>query len=281
MALSNLQQRLLTAAVAVPLLILIFWAGGLWFLALVLFVTFVGMSEFYHLVAAKGLKPQRLIGTLAALGLALNAFYGNQDYTALILTAAVLVCLAFQLFRDDLSTALTGSATTLMGVLYVGWLLSHFVLLRNWLDPSSAGNDFGFFLVILVIATTFLADAGAYFTGRALGRHKLWPRISPSKTWEGAVGGVLVGSLGLLATILVFDKWIFPTHFPRYHALILGPLLVVVSIFGDLAESMLKRDAGVKDSGTIVPGHGGILDRLDSILFVVPTAYYYLLAFVY
>lgn len=280
MALTNLQQRLLTAAVALPLLILIFWAGGLWFLALVLFVILVGMSEFYHLVEAKGLLPQRLIGTLAALGLGLNAFYGSPNYAALILTAAVLACLAFQLFRLDLTTAITGSATTMMGVLYVGWLLSHFVLLRNWTDPSGE-RDFGFFLVILVIATTFLADAGAYFAGRSLGKHKLWPRISPSKTWEGAVGGVIVGSLGLLATILVFDKWIFPTHFPRYHALILGPLLVVVSIFGDLAESMLKRDAGVKDSGAIVPGHGGILDRLDSILFVVPTAYYYLLAFVY
>jgi phosphatidate cytidylyltransferase len=280
MALSNLQQRLLTAAVAIPLLILIFWAGGLWFLALVLFVIFVGMSEFYHLAEAKGLKPQRVIGTIAALGLGLNAFYGNPNFAALILTAAVLVCLAFQLFRLDLSTAVTGAATTLMGVLYVGWLLSHLVLLRNWPEPFGQ-HDLGFFLVILVIATTFLADAGAYFTGRSLGRHKLWPRISPSKTWEGAVGGVVVGSLGLLATKLVFDRWIFPTHFPWYHALILGPLLVVVSIFGDLAESMLKRDAGIKDSGKIVPGHGGILDRLDSILFVVPTAYYYLLEFVY
>jgi phosphatidate cytidylyltransferase len=279
MALSNLQQRLLTAAVAVPLLILLFWAGGLWFLALVLFVILVGMSEFYHLVEAKGLRPQRVIGTVAALGLGLNAFYGNPNYAALILTAAVLACLAFQLFRLDLATAITGSATTIMGVIYVGWLLSHFVLLRNWPDPSG-GHDFGFFLVILVIATTFLADAGAYFAGSALGKHKLWPRISPSKTWEGAVGGVVVGSLGLLATKLVFDRWIFPTGFPWYHALILGPLLVVVSIFGDLAESMLKRDAGIKDSGTIVPGHGGILDRLDSILFVVPTAYYYLLVFV-
>ena len=280
MALSNLQQRLLTAAVAVPLLILIFWAGGLWFLALVLFVIFVGMSEFYHLIQAKGLQPQWVIGILAALGLGLNAFYGHPSSAALILTATMLACLAFQLFRLDLTTAITGSATTILGVIYVGWLLSHFVLLRNWRDPVGQ-HDFGFFLVILVIATTFLADAGAYFTGRSLGRHKLWPRISPSKTWEGAAGGVVVGSLGLLATKLVFDRWIFPTFFPWYHALILGPLLVVVSIFGDLAESMLKRDAGIKDSGTIVPGHGGILDRLDSILFVVPTAYYYLLAFVY
>jgi len=280
MALSNLQQRLLTAGVAVPLLILIFWAGGRWFLALVLFVILVGMSEFYGLVQAKGLLPQPVLGTIAALGLGLNAYYGNPSYALLILTATVLACLALQITRLDLSTAITGSASTILGVIYVGWLLSHFVLLRNWKMPGS-GHDLGFFLVILVIATTFLADAGAYFAGRSLGKHKLIPRISPGKTWEGVAGGIIVGSLGLLAAKLVFDQWIFPTRFPWYHALILGPILVAVSILGDLAESMLKRDAGIKDSGTIVPGHGGILDRLDSVLFTVPTAYYYLFAFVY
>ena len=280
MALSNLQQRLLTAAVVVPILVLLFWLGGLPFLALVLVVIYLGMSEFYRLIQAKGLSPQRWLGTIAGLGLGLIAFYGNPSLAALVLTAFILACLALQLTRLDLSSAITGSAATLMGVVYVGWLLSHFILMRNWPAPEP-GVDLGFFLVILTIATTFLADAGAYFTGRSLGRHKMIPRISPGKTWEGAAGGVVVGSAGLLATKLVFDAWIFPTHFPWFHALILGPLLVVVSICGDLAESMLKRDAGVKDSGTIIPGHGGILDRLDSVLFTVPTAYYYLLIFVY
>jgi len=280
MALSNLQQRLLTAAIVVPILVLLFWLGGLWFLALVLVVIFLGMSEFYRMIEAKGLLPQRWVGTIAALGLGLIAFFGNPSLAALFFTATILACLAFQLTRLDLASAITGSAATLMGVVYVGWLLSHFILMRNWPMPEP-GVDLGFFLVILTIATTFLADAGAYFAGRAWGRHKLIPRISPGKTWEGAAGGVVVGSAGLLLTKLVFDHWIFATHFPFYHAFILGPLLVVVSIFGDLAESMLKRDAGVKDSGVIVPGHGGILDRLDSILFTVPTAYYYLQTFVY
>jgi len=280
MALSNLQQRLLTAAIVVPILVLLFWLGGLWFLALALVVIYIGMDEFYRLIQAKGLLPQRWVGTIAALGLGLIAFFGNPSLSALFFTATILACLAFQLTRLDLASAITGSAATLMGVVYVGWLLSHFVLMRNWPMPEP-GVDLGFFLVILTIATTFLADAGAYFAGRSLGKHKLIPRISPGKTWEGAAGGVVVGSAGLLLTKLVFDRWIFPTHFPFYHAFILGPLLVVVSIFGDLAESMLKRDAGVKDSGVIIPGHGGILDRLDSILFTVPTAYYYLLVFVY
>lgn len=280
MALSNLQQRLLTALVVVPILVLLFWLGGLWFLALVLAVIYLGMNEFYRLIQAKGLLPQQEVGIIAALGLGVVAFFGNPSLSALFFTFTILACLAFQLTRRDIASAITGSAATLMGVVYVGWLLSHFILMRNWPEPEP-GVDLGFFLVILTIATTFLADTGAYFAGRAWGRRKMLPRISPGKTWEGALGGVVVGSAGLLATKLVFDRWIFPTQFPWYHALILGPLLVVVSICGDLAESMLKRDAGVKDSGAIIPGHGGILDRLDSILFTVPTAYYYLLIFVY
>ncbi len=277
---SNLSKRLLTAAVAIPLLILIFYAGGLWFLALAEFVILVGMAEFYRMAEARGLLPQRWVGTIAALGIGLISFFGSGLYASLFLTASVFAILSFQLTRLDIRMAITGSAATLMGVIYVGWLLSHLILLRNWPVPAG-GPDIGFFFIILIIATTFLADAGAFFTGRSLGRHKLWPRISPGKTWEGAVGGVVVGTLGTVASKLVFDAWIFETGMPLIHCLVLGPILCVVSIFGDLAESMLKRDAGIKDSGTIVPGHGGILDRLDSLLFTIPTTYYYLRIFVY
>jgi phosphatidate cytidylyltransferase len=277
---SNLSKRLLTAAIVIPVLILLFYLGGLWFFALIEIVIYIGVAEYYRMIETKGLLPQRWVGTIAALGLGLIAFFGTDLYTALFMTVAVLAILSFQLTRLDIQSAITGSAATVTGVVYVGWLLSHAILLRNWpLEPGSP--DLGFFFVILVIATTFLADAGAFFAGRYLGRHKLWPRISPGKTWEGAAGGVVVGTLGTVATKLVFDAWIFETGMPVIHCLILGVILCVVSIFGDLTESMLKRDAGIKDSGTIVPGHGGILDRLDSLLFTIPTTYYYLKIFVY
>jgi phosphatidate cytidylyltransferase len=136
----------------------------------------------------------------------------------------------------------------------------------------------------MAIAATFLADAGAYFTGRALGKKKLAPFISPNKTVEGAIGGVAGGTLGVALSILVFNRWIMPdagTGMPLIHSIILGPVLVAASIAGDLFESMMKRDAGIKDSGSIVPGHGGIMDRLDSILFSLPVTYYYLILVVY
>jgi phosphatidate cytidylyltransferase len=277
---SNLSKRLLTAAVVIPVLVLLFYLGGFWYFALIEVAILIGMGEYYRMIEAKGLLPQRWVGIIAAFGLGLISFFGTGVYTALFLTVAVLAILSFQLTRLDLQSAITGSAATMMGVIYVGWLLSHAILLRNW-PMVGGGPDIGFFFIILVIATTFLADAGAFFTGRYLGKNKLWPRISPKKTWEGAVGGVVVGTLGTVASKLVFDAWIFETGMSLIHCLILGAILCVVSIFGDLSESMLKRDAGIKDSGTIIPGHGGILDRLDSLLFTIPTTYYYIKIFVY
>ncbi len=277
---SNLSKRLLTAAVVIPFLVFIFYLGGFWYFVLMETAILIGMGEFYRMIETRGLLPQRLVGTIAALGLGLISLFGNELYTALFLSVAVLAILSFQLTRLDLQSAITGIAATMMGVVYVGWLLSHAILLRN-LPVDAGASDIGFFFIILVIATTFLADAGAYFTGRSLGKHKLWPRISPKKTWEGAIGGVVVGTLGTVASKLVFDAWILDTGMPIIHCLILGLILCVVSIFGDLSESMLKRDAGIKDSGTIIPGHGGILDRLDSLLFTIPATYYYLKIFVY
>jgi phosphatidate cytidylyltransferase len=279
---SNLATRVLTAVVAVPVLVYLFYRGGWPFIGLIELAIALGMSEYYRLVNQRALSPDRFWGTVAAVGLGLLAVYGNLPAMAAGLSVAIIVLIANRLRSLDLSHAITGMATTLFGVVYVGWLLSHAMLLRFPRRPPTE-FDLGFFLIILAIAGTFLADAGAFFVGRAYGKRKLLPLVSPGKTWEGVCGGVLGGTLGLIATKLVFEWLIFghPTGLPVLHCLALGPMLVATSIAGDLAESMLKRDAGIKDSGAIIPGHGGILDRLDSLLFAIPVVYYYLRLFVY
>lgn len=270
---TNLGQRLVTALIAIPILVLLFWLGGLWFLLLAEVVVFIGMGEFHNLCSQKGFLMQKGLATTMALLFPAVSYFGNELHLAFLFSISLLLILGNQLRRADLSSAISGTAVSVLGIAYVGWLLSHIVMLRNWQKGSS---DTGFFLVVLVIATVFLADTGAYFAGRAFGRHKMCFRISPKKTWEGAVGGVIGGTLGSILTKAIFDAWIFQSFLKWRDCIIMGGIMVIASIVGDLVESMLKRDADIKDSGTIVPGHGGILDRLDSILFALPVAYYYL-----
>lgn len=275
------QKRFATAGVVIPILLVFFWLGGLWFFGLVEVVILIGMLEFYRMVEAKGLQAQKIIGTVFALVLGLLFYLEvNEAIVLFALVLLTLLVLGRQLFQKDISGALTTTGSTILGVFYVGFLLSHILLLRNW-SGKQGGTDFGLFLIVLVIAITFLSDTGGFLIGRKWGKHKMSPMISPKKSWEGAVGSLIFGTAGSVLTKLVFDKWIIHTNLSMFHSVVLGVILVIVAMTGDTVESLFKRDAGVKDSGTIVPGHGGILDRLDSIVFTVPVCFYYLKLIVY
>jgi phosphatidate cytidylyltransferase len=290
---SNLALRLVTAALLIPPLIWIIFAGGIWVLGTVVLITVLALSEFYQLIEAKGAEPLRLFGTLAGAAVPVVAYLGSE-YHATILTSAVLLGLMVaQLGKAQISESLASISGTFFGVFYVGWLLSHVVVLRGFYatargrfgEGAVAGMDpdVGAFYLFFTIAVVIAGDAGAYFAGRAYGRRKLAPSVSPGKTVEGAAGAVVAGVAMALGCKAFFDWWRpgLSAELSFLACGILGFVLAIVGIVGDLVESLLKRDAQVKDTGRLLPGTGGVMDRIDSNLLAIPVMYYLLLAYTY
>ena len=275
---SNPIQRLITAAIAVPILYLIFLFGGVIYLLFFLALILVGQIEYQKLLESKNLPNEKILGIISSLLLGLSAFLGYYYFT-FCFTALVLIILVLDLRKGDFSQAVTNIGATLFGVIYLGWLLGHAILLRNIGEYETVSTyamnfqglpDLGFFLAVFAVACTFLNDTGAYYTGKMIGRHKLAPKISPGKTIEGTVGGIVVCILtGLIVNFL------FGHPLSSDWTIAFALLVAIAAILGDLVESSIKRGAGMKDSGDIVPGHGGVLDRFDSLIFVFPVSYYF------
>ena len=289
--LSDLQARLLTASVLVPWVLFVIAKGRLWVLGTVVVATLLALREFYGLIEEKGAHPITGFGLAAGAALPVVAYLGTEYHVTLLMTVTLLVVMIAQLGRAQIGEALASISGTFFGIFYCGWLLSHAVVLREFYrviamryrpeDAIAAGiaPESGAFLLTFTLAVVVWSDAGAYFAGRAYGERKLAPRISPGKTVEGAIGGVLGGTL----CGLVF-KAIFEFFWPELSAvlgwglvILFGLILSAVSIVGDLVESLLKRDAQVKDAGAMLPGMGGILDRIDAALLAIPVMYYMML----
>jgi len=206
--------------------------------------------------------------TIIATTLSLEQFYPNVPLREISLGIIFMYLLGQSVFSGaDLPTA----AFNILAYLYVPWMLGYFILLRYYPD-----GNLGLITLSLPILATFATDTGAYFVGRSLGRHKLAPTVSPNKTVEGSIGGVIAAFL----TLTIYT-WIIQGVFPFGHGelLIFSVLISLAAQLGDLTESMIKRYCGVKDSGEFLPGHGGILDRLDSLIFTIPLTYYLLVIF--
>jgi phosphatidate cytidylyltransferase len=290
---TNLQLRLVTAAVLIPAVIYVIIQGGYWVLATVVVITVLGVSEFYQLIEAKGAHPLRGFGTIAAVSLPVVAFLGSEYHATILMSAVLLGVMVAQLGKARISESLASISGTFFGVFYVGWLLSHAIVLRDfhrvvhgkWGDMAVNGMlpEVGIFYLLFTVSIVIAGDAGAYFAGRAYGRRKLAPKISPAKTVEGAMGAVVVG-----IAVGFGCKGFFELLVPGITAQIgwvacgvFALILSVVGIIGDLVESLLKRDAAVKDTGVLLPGTGGILDRVDSNLLAIPVMYYLMLAYTY
>jgi phosphatidate cytidylyltransferase len=265
--------RLLTAAVALPILvatILVPWLKWL-FVALAGAAIALALFEFYVLTKRLQIKPDTGAGFLGATAIFVVSLFFSDIALNLLLTQLVLIVLtagvliAATLRGAGFEKIIPSTGSTILGVLYVAFLGSHLVSLRVGFPQVTAAHLLSFFFMVLMGA-----DAGAYYTGRAIGKHKLAPKISPGKTWEGVFGGVVAA----LAMATLAHFWFFRELSLKW-ALPLAFVMTLVGILGDLTESALKRGAGAKDAANILPGHGGILDRLDSLLFNAPLIYYF------
>jgi phosphatidate cytidylyltransferase len=286
----DLALRLVTAALLIPPLIWVIFQGGLWVVGTVVLITLIAVNEFYHLIEAKGAEPLRGVGILAAVALPVITYLGS-DYAATVLMSFLLLgVMVAQLGKAQIRDSLASISGTFFGVFYVGWLLAHAVALREFhgvvqgrwgVDAVLEMHpDVGAFYLLFTVSVVIGGDAGAYFVGRRYGRRKLAPAVSPGKTVEGAMGAIAAGLV-----VGVAAKALFDTFRPELSAqlgwsacALFALLLAGVGIVGDLVESLLKRDAQVKDTGTLLPGTGGILDRIDSNLIAIPVMYYLLLA---
>jgi phosphatidate cytidylyltransferase len=298
-------KRVITAVVLIPVVLLIVFKAPLWLFALVVAaIIFLALREYLDLVEAAGIKPFRWLvyvsGVLPIFFLLCSILVSNLpphsrrywNYSpewSLILTwwrVALLGPVIFGIplvFRKGMSQGLASVAASLLGTLYIGASLSMLIPLR-WDVAQSV-------LVVFILFSVWAGDIAAYYVGKNFGRHKLAPVVSPNKSWEGAIASVLA-SIGIAILVLHFrnelSAWfsysgkfvwndllvpVWPLSL--FHALVLGVLTNVAAQFGDLFESALKRGAGVKDSGTLLPGHGGLLDRIDALLFAIPVVVVY------
>lgn len=256
-----LRHRILTAVVGLPLLIAIIWFGEPWFTLLIAVMAALGSWEFYRMASQSKIQPITYFGMAWVLLVVLSPHCPYPVTTPFLITSAIVVSLIWMLFRSPREQAFTNWAWTVAGILYIGWMLSHWVELRS----LEAGKE----LVFWAMFTTFANDTSAFFVGRAWGKHALAPSISSGKTWEGAMGGLLAG---IVASLIL--STIFPLPFSYWQTALLGCIISIFAQLGDLVESLLKRNLGAKDAGRLIPGHGGILDRIDSLLFTGVIVYY-------
>ncbi len=265
-----LRTRVLTAVVALPILIAVVWVGGWFFVALVVGALLIGGWEYVHLLRQGHFAPPLWL-TWALIVLAAGAtHFAHEDWRAPGLALLVMLGMGQAIRRMERGalSPLHDLALSVFGGVYIGWLGSTFLAVR--------ALPHGAYFVALIYGSVAIADSAAYFVGRRWGQHKMSPRVSPKKTWEGYAGGVAGGLLfGALMGTLAPEKAIGVAH-----GATLGALVGVLGTLGDLGISALKRQVGAKDSGHLIPGHGGILDRLDSVLVAACIGYYYLVWFV-
>lgn len=284
-----MNARVTTAIIALPILIAsvilpVLIPGSQWtslpFVLIAAFAIGAGLFEFFSLSKKLELKGDAAIGYLGAAAYfvvcALFDAPAKAPGLLVLVTAVFIIALLIKQtfrFQADFSKLLTGTGVTLLGVMYVAFLGGFLVAMRVGFEatpvPNLSTKLLGFFFLVVMGA-----DSGAYYLGRAAGKHKIVPKISPGKSWEGLIGGVILSSVFAAAATTLFFK-----ELPYQFSIPLAIAMTIIGFFGDIAESAMKRGAGAKDAASILPGHGGLLDRLDSLLFNAPVLYYFALFF--
>jgi phosphatidate cytidylyltransferase len=268
-----LSDRLALAILIVPLAAGVISLGGIAYLAAIIVLVVLAAQEYVRLFQQAGHRPARVIVPIGAALLVTSQFRPDARLFGLILTAGVVAALAWHQADFERGQAASGTdlTVTIGGLLYLGWMGSFFVQVRNL--------DHGLWWTAAIMASVAMADSGAYIVGRRWGRHKMAPRLSPNKTWEGFAGGVAFAvTAGLLLGYLIQALPVPDGPFSPLSGAALGLVVSLVAPIGDLGISMLKRQTGVKDTGTLLSSHGGVLDRIDSWLIAMPVGYYVALA---
>ncbi len=255
-----LLPRTITAVVGGAVLLLAAWAGGTWWIGVAALLAGLSSAEYVRLQPKIGGPPRVIVVLAAVAAVLLSASVGNADALFVVLAATVVVLgvIPWLAVRMDPHQSVPGpAAAAVLGVSYLG--LAHGVLARWRLERSFSELAWMFVIV-------WAGDIAAYFVGLAFGRHKLAPKVSPGKSWEGTVAGLVAGAIAGMLAAAVFGL-------PEVGGLLLGAGISLAALIGDLFESAIKRRAGVKDSGGLLPGHGGVLDRFDAVFFAAPVAY--------
>jgi phosphatidate cytidylyltransferase len=261
MVMSNGVLRVLVSVLAIPVILAVSYFGSYFFLFFVLMISLISFFEFSKLVRHKNMYTNLWLGLLSVFFFVTNSYQKMVDnYTSLLLFVAV-VCV-IELFRNK-SSALMNLGATLLGILYIGLFSAALVSIREFYVFSN--YLFGGLLMISIFAAIWICDSAAYYIGSAFGKHKLFPRVSPNKSWEGAAAGFVFAIVAMIAAKLIL------LDFLSWGSVIgIGIIIGILGQIGDLIESLFKRDSGVKDSSELIPGHGGIFDRFDSLIFSAP-----------
>lgn len=264
-----MKTRVISAMVGLVLLFVIVFAPRQILTAGIFVLAIIGLHEFYSAVSVNGYRPVKLMGYLACIPL-LIFYFMDIKYVIFCVFAILAILMGLAVFRHEKYNIVDISLTA-FGILYVPFLFLFIILTRNL--------ENGFYLIWMIFIGAWITDTFAYFTGIGIGKRKLIPSISPKKTVEGSIGGVI----GCMAVMTLYGMLVVNSrlgNIPWYHYIIIGLLCGIISQVGDLAASSIKRYVKIKDYGKIMPGHGGVLDRFDSILFVAPVIYFYMSFFI-
>ncbi len=261
-----LSKRIISAVFVLAFLALILWVGGWLFNLTLIAVSLIGMYEIYRAFDQKGIKPLSIAGYMAMIFFYVQHFTFGDSYDFFYILIVVIFFLSIQVFLH--SSKPNDIAITILGFFYPGILLTVAALIH---DAAIVNSNY---LLIMSLTACYSTDTFAYFTGKALGKRKLCPAISPAKTIEGSIGG-MIGSIILTSALGILLNWVYNIQIESVHFVAIGLLGGVFSQIGDLTASSIKRYCGLKNYGNIMPGHGGIMDRIDSLLFVLPIVYVY------
>jgi phosphatidate cytidylyltransferase len=269
MALSNHAIRIVVAIIAIPIVLAASYLGGWYFFFFVLTISLSSFYEFSIMSKLKGANPNLFIGALGVVVILLNqyrVFFSIWNFVIFYMALILFV----ELFRNK-GSVLLNVGVTLLGVFYLGLFGSTIIAIREFYPNLPGLYDRGGFIIISTLASIWICDSAAFWSGSSFGKHKLFPRVSPNKSWEGAIFGFVFAILTMIAA-----KFIILEFLTLKDAILIGVIIGFIGQVGDLVESLIKRDAGVKDSSALIPGHGGMFDRFDSLFFSAPIIYLYL-----